>query len=549
MLNPLQKNPSFTPRKGPLVLAILDGVGFGKYPDGDAVVAAHPVTFEKLLATCPNTRLAAHGTAVGMPTDDDMGNSEVGHNAIGSGRVFSQGAKLVGEAVASGKLFEGDCWKAAIDNVQKNGSVLHFLGLFSDGNVHSHIDHLKAMIARAFDAGVKKIRVHILLDGRDVPETSALDYIDPFEAFLAEFNSKGADFRIASGGGRMVITMDRYGANWEMVRKGWEIHVHGNGEYFTDAHTAVETLRQRTGAIDQDLPPFVISDDGKTPVGAMADGDSVIFFNFRGDRSIEITTAFEADDFNFFDRGKRPAVFYAGMMEYDGDLHIPANFLVNPPEIDRTLGEYLCATKVSQLALSETQKFGHVTYFFNGNRSGKFDENYEEYLEIPSDIVPFEQRPWMKSAEITDAVLAGIASGKYQFIRLNYPNGDMVGHTGNFEAVKVALGAVDLQLERLRAAVEAAGGILVVTADHGNADDMYEYKKGVLKVDKAGQPCRKTSHSLNPVPCIIYDPAGNGEYSAELRSGLGISSIAATCVELMGYKAPEEWDPSVLQFK
>ncbi len=549
MLNPLQKNPSFTPRKGPLVLAILDGVGFGKYPDGDAVVAAHPVTFEKLLATCPNTRLAAHGTAVGMPTDDDMGNSEVGHNAIGSGRVFSQGAKLVGEAVASGKLFEGDCWKAAIDNVQKNGSVLHFLGLFSDGNVHSHIDHLKAMIARAFDAGVKKIRVHILLDGRDVPETSALDYIDPFEAFLAEFNSKGADFRIASGGGRMVITMDRYGANWEMVRKGWEIHVHGNGEYFTDAHTAVETLRQRTGAIDQDLPPFVISDDGKNPVGAMADGDSVIFFNCRGDRSIEITTAFEADDFNFFDRGKRPAVFYAGMMEYDGDLHIPANFLVNPPEIDRTLGEYLCATKVSQLALSETQKFGHVTYFFNGNRSGKFDENYEEYLEIPSDIVPFEQRPWMKSAEITDAVLAGIASGKYQFIRLNYPNGDMVGHTGNFEAVKVALGAVDLQLERLRAAVEAAGGILVVTADHGNADDMYEYKKGVLKVDKAGQPCRKTSHSLNPVPCIIYDPAGNGEYSAELRSGLGISSIAATCVELMGYKAPEEWDPSVLQFK
>ncbi len=549
MLNPLKKNPSFTPRRGPLVLAILDGVGFGKFPDGDAVAAAAPETFEKLLADCPNTRLAAHGTAVGMPSDADMGNSEVGHNAIGAGRVFSQGAKLVGEAVASGKLFEGKCWLEAVENVKRNNSTLHFLGLFSDGNVHSHIDHLKAMIARAFDAGVRRIRVHILLDGRDVPETSALEYIDPFEEFLAGFNRRGADFRIASGGGRMVITMDRYGANWEMVHRGWEIHVHGVGEYFPSAREAVTALRERTGAIDQDLPGFVISDDGKTPVGAMKDGDSVIFFNFRGDRSIEITTAFEADDFTPFDRGLRPAVYYAGMMEYDGDLHIPKNYLVNPPEIDRTIGEYLCATGVRQLALSETQKFGHVTYFFNGNRSGKFDEKFEDYLEIPSDIVPFEQRPWMKCAEITDAVLAAIAGGEYRFIRLNYPNGDMVGHTGNFEAVKVAVGAVDLQLERLRAAVEAAGGILVVTADHGNADDMLEHKGDKVKLDAAGQPCRKTSHSLNPVPCIIYDPESRGEYSSTLRSGLGISSIAATCVELLGYEAPAEWDPGVLQFR
>ena len=551
MLEALKKNGKFTPRRGPVVLAILDGVGFGKYADGDGVKLAHTPVLDELLADAPHTALKAHGTAVGMPSDADMGNSEVGHNAIGSGRVFSQGAKLVEEAVESGKLFEGETWKEAVANVLKNGSTLHFLGLFSDGNVHSHIDHLKAMVARAAEAGVKRVRIHILLDGRDVPETSALEYIDPFETFLADLRGKGCDARIASGGGRMVITMDRYGANWDMVRRGWEIHVRGRGEFFADAHTAVATLRERTGAIDQDLPPFVISDDGKTPVGAMKDGDSVIFFNFRGDRSLEITAAFEGgNEFDKFDRGAVPQVYYAGMMEYDGDLHVPKHYLVSPPAIDRTMDEYLCASGVRQLAVSETQKYGHVTYFFNGNRSGKFDEVLDEYVEIRSDIVPFEQRPWMKCAEITDTVIAAVESGKYRMIRLNYPNGDMVGHTGSMDAVLVAMGALDLCLGRLKAAVEAAGGVLVISADHGNADDMYEHKKdGSLKVDASGNPARKTSHSLNPVPCIVYDPECKGEYAPELREGLGISSLAATCIELLGFEAPADYDPSVLQMK
>ena len=548
MLEALKKDPKFTPRRGPVVLAILDGVGFGKYPDGDGVKLAHTPTLDWLLTHAPHTALKAHGTAVGMPSDADMGNSEVGHNAIGSGRVFSQGAKLVEEAVKTGKLFEGETWKEAVANVVRNSSTLHFLGLFSDGNVHSHIDHLKAMVAEAVAEGVKRIRIHALLDGRDVPETSALDYIDPFEAFLKELNAKGADCRIASGGGRMVITMDRYGANWDMVRQGWEVHVHGAGEYFTDAHTAIAELRQRTGAIDQDLPAFVISDDGKTPVGAMNDGDSVIFFNFRGDRSIEITAAFETGaEFDKFDRGRIPQVYYAGMMEYDGDLHVPTHYLVSPPAIDRTMDEYLCASGVKQLAISETQKYGHVTYFFNGNRSGKFDEELDDYVEIRSDIVPFEQRPWMKCAEITDAVVAAIESGKYRMIRLNYPNGDMVGHTGSMDAVLVSMAALDLCLARVKAAVEAAGGVLVISADHGNADDMYEHKKdGSLKLDAEGNPARKTSHSLNPVPCIVYDPESKGEYAPELREGLGISSLAASCIELLGYQAPEGYDPSVL---
>ena len=547
MLNALKKNPKFQTRRGPVVLVILDGVGFGKYADGDAFKNASKPEIDSLMASCPWTKLKAHGTAVGMPSDADMGNSEVGHNAIGAGRVFSQGAKLVEDAVNSGKLFQGETWKKLVNNVLENGSTLHFIGLFSDGNVHSNISHLKKMIEEAKNAGVKHVRIHALLDGRDVPETSALEYIDPFEEFLKTLNADGVDYRIASGGGRMVITMDRYNANWDMVHLGWETHVHGNGEYFANAHDAVVKLRERTGAIDQDLPPFVISDDGKTPVGPINDGDSVIYYNFRGDRALEITAAFEEDDFPHFDRGRRPAVVYAGMMEYDGDTHVPKNYLVNPPEIDRTMGEYLCATGIKQLAISETQKFGHVTYFFNGNRSGKFDESMEDYVEIKSDIVPFEQRPWMKAAEITDAVVAAVESGKYGMIRLNFANGDMVGHTGIYQAVLVAVETLDICVKRIREAVEKVGGVMVITADHGNSDDMYEHdKKGNLKMDN-GRPARKTSHSLNPVPCIIYDPEYKGEYSKTLREGLGISSVAATCINLLGYETPEGYDPSVIE--
>lgn len=547
MLNALKKNPKFQTRRGPVVLVILDGVGFGKYADGDAFKNASKPEIDSLMASCPWTKLKAHGTAVGMPSDADMGNSEVGHNAIGAGRVFSQGAKLVEDAVNSGKLFQGETWKKLVNNVLENGSTLHFIGLFSDGNVHSNISHLKKMIEEAKNAGVKHVRIHALLDGRDVPETSALEYIDPFEEFLKTLNADGVDYRIASGGGRMVITMDRYNANWDMVRLGWETHVHGNGEYFANAHDAVVKLRERTGAIDQDLPPFVISDDGKTPVGPINDGDSVIYYNFRGDRALEITAAFEEDDFQHFDRGRRPSVVYAGMMEYDGDTHVPKNYLVNPPEIDRTMGEYLCATGIKQLAISETQKFGHVTYFFNGNRSGKFDDSMEDYVEIKSDIVPFEQRPWMKAAEITDAVVAAVESGKYGMIRLNFANGDMVGHTGIYQAVLVAVETLDICVKRIREAVEKVGGVMVITADHGNSDDMYEHdKKGNLKMDN-GRPARKTSHSLNPVPCIIYDPEYKGEYSKTLREGLGISSVAATCINLLGYETPEGYDPSVIE--
>ena len=548
MVKALARNNAWKGRRGPVLLVIMDGVGYGRYAEGDAVADSKMYHFKAIEAASPHTKLKAHGKAVGLPSDEDMGNSEVGHNAIGCGRVFSQGAKLVTASIQTGAMFSGETWKRLVENVKASQGALHFIGLFSDGNVHSHIDHLKAMLERALVDGVKKARVHILLDGRDVGEQSALEYVEPFEAFLASLNAKGVDYRVASGGGRQYITMDRYGADWDQVRRGWETHVLGKGKAFPSAKAAIEAFRAAKPAIiDQDLPEFVVTAGGK-PVGSIEDGDSVIYFNFRGDRALEITAAFEQDAFDKFDRVRRPKVEYAGMMEYDGDLHVPAQFLVNPPSIDRTVGEYLAATGLRQLAISETQKFGHVTYFFNGNRTGKFSEKLEDYVEVPSDRLPFEQRPWMKCAEISDKVLEAIASGRYDFIRLNFPNGDMVGHTGVYEAVVCGLEGMDLQLGRLKEAVAAAGGIMVITADHGNSDDMFEHdkKSGAVLKKADGSPRAKTSHSLNPVPCVIFDPESKGEYAKELRADLGISSLAATCIHLLGYLPPEDYDPSVL---
>lgn len=548
MVEALSINNNFKKRKGPVVLVIMDGVGFGKYKEGDSFAAAHTEILDKLMKENPMVTLKAHGKAVGLPDDSDMGNSEVGHNAIGCGRVFDQGAKLVSGSIKTGTMFKGDVWKKLIENVKTKNTTLHLLGLLSDGNVHSHIDHLKAMIIRAKEDGVKCVRIHALLDGRDVGETSAFDYFDPFEEFLKGLRTDSFDVAIASGGGRMVITMDRYNANWNMVKEGWETHVLGEGRSFQSSHEAIETLRKESGAIDQDIPPFVISRDD-SPIGTVEDGDSFILFNFRGDRALEITEAFEkGDSFNRFDRKRIPDVEYAGMMEYDGDLHVPLQYLVTPPSIDRTMCEYLTASGVKQYSISETQKFGHITYFFNGNRSGKFSEDLETYVEIPSDILPFEQRPWMKCAEIADNVIETIKGEEYDFIKLNFPNGDMVGHTGNYEAVICSLEALDLSIGRIQKAVESAGGIMVISADHGNSDDMFEHNKktGEVVYKEDGTPKAKTSHSLNPVPCIIYDPEGQGEYKAALKEGLGISALAATCIELLGFAAPDYYDESVL---
>ena len=548
----LNKLTSFGGVKGPVLTVVMDGVGLAPDTISNAVAGAYTPTLDMLMAKYPMVSLKAHGTAVGLPSDDDMGNSEVGHNALGSGQVFAQGAKLVSNSIESKKMFASDTWCELINNVKANGSTLHFMGLFSDGNVHSHIDHLKAMLTQAKAEGVNKVRIHILIDGRDVGETSALEYILPFEAFLASLNGDGFDARIASGGGRMKITMDRYEANWAMVDLGWKTHVLGEGRQFASAEDAVNTYRAEYKVIDQDLPPFVLAENG-TPVGTINDGDSVIFYNFRGDRSIEISKAFEGGaDFDKFDRVRVPSVVYAGMLEYDGDLHIPSKYLVNPPEITNTLGEYLTNTGVSQLAISETQKYGHVTYFWNGNKSGKFSEELETYIEIPSDVVPFEQRPWMKCAEITDKLIECLESGKYTYLRVNFPNGDMVGHTGNLQATRCSMEALDLQLKRIIDVVDKMGGVALITADHGNADEMYEMDKKTKqpKPEKDGSFKSKTSHTLNPVPCIIYDNFYSENYTVKADNGqFGLANVAATMVNLLGYEAPEVWNESIIEIK
>ena len=516
----------------PIVLVIMDGVGKGDGGSGDAVKVAKTPTLDRLFETCPYTWLKAHGAAVGLPSDEDMGNSEVGHNALGCGQVYSQGAKLVGESIENGTLFASNTWKDLVANAQ--GKAMHFMGLLSDGNVHSNISHLIALLKQAHKAGVKKAYCHILLDGRDVPATSALEYVGQLEEVLKALNTEGCDYAIASGGGRMQVTMDRYEANWGMVETGWRTHVQGIGRQFASATEAIETYRAETGVIDQDLPPFVVARNGE-PVAKIANGDSVVLFNFRGDRAQEISIAFDAKEFDKFDRGDYTGVKFAGMLQYDGDLNIPENYLVKPPVITNTLTEVLCAAGITEYAVSETQKYGHVTYFWNGNRSGKVDEALETYEEIPSDVIPFEQAPAMKSKEITEKMVAAMASKKYGFIRCNYPNGDMVGHTGVMDAVVYAMECVDGGLKEILEAADKYGYTVLITADHGNADQMTEEKKGKVSV--------RTAHSLNPVPFIIYD----AEKRYTVKDGAyGLANVAPTVVKMMGLTAPDCWEESMI---
>ncbi|MBI4309112.1 MAG: 2,3-bisphosphoglycerate-independent phosphoglycerate mutase, partial [Candidatus Omnitrophica bacterium] len=424
-----------------------------------------------------------------------------------------------------------------------NNKIFHLIGLLSDGNVHSHIDHLFAMVRQCAQEGVGRVRIHVLLDGRDVYEKSALTYIEKTENLLKEINQshKGYDYCVASGGGRMVTTMDRYNADWTIVERGWNAHVLGRGRRFASAAEAVQTYYNEDPKItDQYLDPFVIEDDG-SPVGTIEDGDAVVFFNFRGDRAIELSMAFEQKDFDKFDRARVPDILFAGMMQYDGDLRIPKNFLVAPPQIDGPVGVYMCANGIRSFAISETQKFGHVTYFWNGNKSGYIDPQLETYVEVPSDRVRFDQTPRMKADEITDKAIELLKSGTYQFGRLNYPNGDMVGHTGVPEAIIKSVEAVDENLAKLLPVVRQLNGIAVILADHGNADEMFTVKNGRRQVS--------TAHSLNPVPFAIVDPDYNGEYGMADLKERGLANIAATLLNLLGYEAPQEYAPSLVAFQ
>jgi 2,3-bisphosphoglycerate-independent phosphoglycerate mutase len=515
----------------------MDGVGVSPKTEGNAVAQAHAETLKMLMEKYPTRVIGASGHYVGIP-EGDPGNSEVGHNALGVGQIISQGPELVKEAVESGKVFEGEVWKSAIKNVLDSGSTLQFIGLCSDASTHGNIEHLFAMMKKEKKEGVQKIRVHMAMDGRDVAPESAERYTKMFYDFVESLGDP--DYKIASGGGRMVIWMDRYENDWGMIERGWNAAVHAEAPYqFENATDAVLSIREKEKTEnDQYLAPFVIVENGQ-PVGKIESGDSVIWYNFRADRAIEGTKAFLLDDFPYFNRGERPEVYFAGMSEYDADNHLPANVLVQPVSITNTLADLLDANHMHQYAISETVKYGHITYYFDGNK--KLSGDLHTYVEIQSDedTSSYVNEPWMKSAEITNNLVTAIKSGKYQFVRVNYPNGDMIGHFGQMEPGIQAVEALDTALKQVLAAVDEVGGVAIITADHGNVEE--------LVYEETGLP--KTSHTTSPVPFVIYDNTENAKRYDMKEGDFGLANTAATIAMLLGLPPSEKWEQSMIEEK
>mmetsp|Transcript_9498 Transcript_9498/g.14414 ORF Transcript_9498/g.14414 Transcript_9498/m.14414 type:complete len:556 (-) Transcript_9498:77-1744(-) len=540
------------PKGKPFLLVILDGVGVGQYADSyNAVTCAHTPCMDKLFTGFRYTTVKAHGKAVGLPSDSDMGNSEVGHNTLGCGRVIAQGRSLVDDAFKSKEIFSSAGYLYLKEAFSAPGKTLHLICLLSDGGVHSHMKHLYGIIEQAIVDGAAIVRVHALLDGRDVPDGTSVTYINDLEAWIAEKFPK-SNIRIASGGGRMICTMDRYEFSWEIVERGWKAHVLGQAEHmYTSAVHAVNDLRAKTGCSDQYIPPFCIVDEQtRIPIGLIRDGDAVLCMNFRGDRVIEISQAFESKEFSHFSRQRYPKVRYAGMIRYDGDQEIPKHFLVQPPNIENVSGEYLVANQARVFACSETQKFGHVTYFWNGNRSGKFSEELETYVEIKSDTAYFADKPEMRAREITSSAIDALQSGEYDMVRINLANGDMVGHTGDIAATIKAVEVLDDCLDALIRAVDGVGGSYLITADHGNSDDMSQRDKdGHPLFDADGNYLPLTSHTLAPVPVVFGGP--NVPPTVRMRSDIkdpGLANITATFINLMGYEAPTLYEDTLLSF-
>ena len=540
--------------RSPALLIIMDGWGMGSGGEEDAIAMARTPVFDRLWGEYPHTSLMTHGPYVGLPSGKDLGGSEVGHLTMGAGMILDQGPTRINKAIENGSFFTSEALGEVMSRGVQGGCV-HLLGLLSDGNIHSHIDHFRALIEHAFKIGVHRLRVHALLDGRDVGIQSAHTYVAELEKVFALINThEGFEYGFASGGGRERIIMDR-DHDWSKVEAGWQLMVHGQGEHrFPSMQAAIKHFREATpGIVDQDIPGFVLVDGDDRPVGMIQDGDAVVMVNFRGDRAIEITEAFELDDFSGFDRGgvggRGPNVLYAGMMVYDEDRNLPVLQLMGPTKVTNPLGRRLIDLGIRQFRLTETQKFPHVTFFFNGGYREPLDRSMEDYILIPSDKgVSFADAPLMKAEEIADKAVELIASGDYGFGLINFANADMVGHCGQMQPVITAIEAVDAAVGRIVDALQAAGGSALITADHGNAEEMRVAIKG------GDEP--STRHSLNPVPCILFDAAYDGSYTLRqpadgdnVQTMPGLSHIAATMLNMIGYPAPQGLQPSLIEPK
>ena len=530
--------------RGPLIHVVLDGWGVGAADGTNAVNKANLPVMSRLIRGCPYTQLWTHGKYVGLPNEKDMGGSEVGHMTMGAGMVMEQGPTLIQNLLQSGEFFENPVLSRIIQNCVERDTPLHLLGLLSNGNIHSHVDHTEALIRHAFQSGIRRCYLHALLDGRDVGVQSALDFTEPFEKLFSELKGQRPriDYAFASGGGREVITMDRDN-NWEKIETGWQIHVHGQSEnQFPSIRDAIEHFRkQNPEIIDQDIPGFVIIRNGEA-VGRIEDQHALIFTNFRGDRATEFSQAVLADDFPYFERYRCPEVLFAGMTQYDQDNQIPPDYLVGTPVVEEPFGKRILELGLKQFRLSETQKFAHVTFFYNGGYREPLDPLLENYHFIASDKIPsFAERPAMKAPGISKKAVEFINSGEYQYGLINFANADMVGHTGDLQATVRAVEAVDAALDNIVRAIDAVNGLLVITADHGNADEMLiSNQNGTLEIS--------TKHSLNPVPFLIYDPLYNGDYRLKPFGqdyNNNLSNIAATNFLLLGQAVPDDLAPSL----
>jgi len=530
--------------RGPLIHVVLDGWGVGAADETNAVNMANLPIMSRLIRGCPYTQLWTHGKYVGLPNEKDMGGSEVGHMTMGAGMVMEQGPTLIQKLLQSGEFFENPVLSRIIQNCVERDTPLHLLGLLSNGNIHSHVDHTEAIIRHAFQSGIRRCYLHALLDGRDVGVQSALDFTEPFENLFSVLKGQrpGIDYAFASGGGREVITMDRDN-NWEKIETGWQIHVQGQSEnQFPSIRDAIEHFRkQNPEIIDQDIPGFVIIRKGEA-VGRIEDQHALIFTNFRGDRATEFSQAVLADDFPYFERYRCPEVLFAGMTQYDQDNQIPPDYLVGTPVVEEPFGKRILELGLKQFRLSETQKFAHVTFFYNGGYREPLDPLQENYHFIASDKIPsFAERPAMKAPGISKKAVEFINSGEYKYGLINFANADMVGHTGDFQATVRAVEAVDAALDNIVRAIDAVNGLLVITADHGNADEMLiSNQNGTLEIS--------TKHSLNPVPFLIYDPLYNGDYRLKPFGqdyNNNLSNIAATNFLLLGQAVPDDLAPSL----
>lgn len=500
--------------KKPVVLCIMDG--FGKNPSdyGNAIAAAKTPNLDKLMAEFPMTYIGASGMDVGLP-DGQMGNSEVGHTNIGAGRVVYQELTRITKSIEDGDFFENEALKNAVQSAIDNGTSLHLMGLMSNGGVHSHNSHVWAIVELAKKMGLSRVYLHCIMDGRDVPPTSGKDFVAEAEEKLKEIGVG----KIATVVGRFYA-MDRDN-RWERVSRAYNAFVKGEGIKTNDPVKAIEESYEKVDAdgkniTDEFIEPTVCLENE----GRIGKNDSIVFFNFRPDRAREITRTFVDPDFNGFEREYFP-VTYVCMTQYDATMpNVSVAF--KPQSLKNTMGEYLSSLGLKQLRIAETEKYAHVTFFFNGGVEAQYKGEDRILVNSPK-VSTYDLKPEMSAYEVSEKVNAAVRSGKYDVVILNFANCDMVGHTGVFEAAVKAVEAVDTCVGTLYEAVHEMGGALLITADHGNADKMYE---------EDGSPF--TAHTTNPVPFIVAD------YPCTLREGGKLCDIAPTMLKIMGIAQPEE---------